>query len=156
MLVGDGSYIMLHSELLTCIQEGLKITVILFDNHGYQCIRNLQEAHGSMGFGNEFRYRSQKNNQLSGDYLQIDFCQYAKALGAKAIYADSYDNFQAALETARQSILSTVIVLPVLPGTMSRGYETWWRVGIAEVSKSEKVKAAYDKMQLQIENAKLF
>ncbi|RAP38021.1 3D-(3,5/4)-trihydroxycyclohexane-1,2-dione acylhydrolase (decyclizing) [Legionella quinlivanii] len=156
VLVGDGSYIMLHSELLTCIQEQLKITIILFDNHGYQCIRNLQEANGSMGFGNEFRYRSLQSRRLDGDYIKIDFCRYAEALGAKAIYADSYDDFKTALVNAKQNTGSTVIVLPVLPKTMSKGYETWWRVGVAAVSNSEKVRAAHANMQQQIESAKLF
>ncbi|MCW8450537.1 3D-(3,5/4)-trihydroxycyclohexane-1,2-dione acylhydrolase (decyclizing) [Legionella quinlivanii] len=156
VLVGDGSYIMLHSELLTCIQEKLKITVILFDNHGYQCIRNLQEANGSMGFGNEFRYRSLQSKQLDGDYIKIDFCRYAEALGAQSIYVDSYDDFKTALVNAKQNTGSSVIVLPVLPKTMSKGYETWWRVGVAAVSNSEKVRAAHANMQQQIESAKLF
>ncbi|KTD49942.1 myo-inositol catabolism protein IolD [Legionella quinlivanii] len=156
VLVGDGSYIMLHSELLTCIQEKLKITVILFDNHGYQCIRNLQEANGSMGFGNEFRYRSLQSKQLDGDYIKIDFCRYAEALGAQSIYVDSYDDFKTALVNAKQNTGSSVIVLPVLPKTMSKGYETWWRVGVAAVSNSKKVRAAHANMQQQIESAKLF
>ncbi|WED42856.1 3D-(3,5/4)-trihydroxycyclohexane-1,2-dione acylhydrolase (decyclizing) [Legionella cardiaca] len=156
VLVGDGSFIMLHSELLTCIQEKKKITVILFDNHGYQCIRNLQEAHGSQGFGNEFRYRQPNSNRLDGDYLTIDFCQYAAALGAKTMYADSYTTFTSALNEAREQTSSCVIVLPVLPKTMSEGYQTWWRVGVAEMSQSKEVMHAHLKMCKQLQDVKVY
>lgn len=154
VLVGDGSFIMLHSELLTCIQENKKITIVLFNNHGYQCIRNLQEAHGSRGFGNEFRYRNEATNQLTGDYLPIDFCQYAASLGAKAFYADSYAQFEAALQVARDETQSSVIVLPVLPKTMSHGYQTWWRVGVAEISQSVDVTKAHEKMREELDKIK--
>jgi 3D-(3,5/4)-trihydroxycyclohexane-1,2-dione acylhydrolase (decyclizing) len=154
ILVGDGSYVMMHSELLTSIQEHKKITIIIFNNHGYQCIRNLQESNGSQGFGNEFRYRNLQSGRLSGDYLPIDFCQYAAALGAKTFFADTYQRFGDVLETAKTEALSTVIVLPILPKTMSKGYQTWWRVGVAEVSKSQEVIKAHQSMQQQIEKVK--
>lgn len=153
-LVGDGSFIMLHSELLTSIQEHKKITLIVFDNHGYQCIRNLQEANGSQGFGNEFRYRHQPSNQLRGEYLAIDFCQYAASLGAKTFYAKSYADFSTALVAARKETTSCVIVLPVLPKTMSNGYETWWRVDVAAISQSKEVELAHQKMRAQLETVK--
>lgn len=152
VFVGDGSFVMLHSELLTCIQEHKKITIILFDNHGYQCIRNLQESNGSKGFANEFRFRNQQTGQLSGDYLPIDFCQYAAALGAKTFYSQSYDEFQSSLEAAKQETRSCMIVLPVLPKTMSHGYQTWWRVGVAEVSRSPAVNLAYESMCKELNN----
>ena len=152
VFVGDGSFIMMHSELLTCIQEHKKITIILFDNHGYQCIRNLQESNGSKGFANEFRFRNQKTGQLSGDYLPIDFCQYAAALGAKTFYSQSYEEFQSALEAAKLETSSCMIVLPVLPKTMSHGYQTWWRVGVAEVSRSPDVNHAYESMCKELNN----
>lgn len=151
VLVGDGSYLMLHSELLTSIQENKKITVIVFDNHGYQCIRNLQEAHGSNGFGNEFRFRNPKTNQLDGQYIPINFCQYAAALGAKTFYADSEGDLQTALKKAKQESSTCVIVLAVLPKTMSQGYNAWWRVGIAEVSESVHVQKAFADMCEQLE-----
>ncbi len=154
VLVGDGSFIMLHSELLTSLQEDKKITVILFDNHGYQCIRNLQEANGSKGFGNEFRYREKKTNQLTGNYLPIDFCNYAKALGAKSFYCESYEAFSEALNAAKNQSQSAVIVLPVQEKTMSKGYKSWWRVDVAEISQSENVTLAYEHLQTQLETVK--
>lgn len=154
VLVGDGSYLMMHSELVTCIQEHKKITIILFDNHGYQCIRNLQEAHGSQGFGNEFRYRDAQSGQLRGAYLAIDFCQYAAALGARSFYAEDYAKLDEALQAAKRETQSCVIVLPVLPKTMSQGYHTWWRVGIAAQSKSPQVKQAYEHATRRLETIK--
>lgn len=156
VLVGDGSFVMMHSELLTAIQERKKITILIFDNHGFQCIRNLQEGNGSLGFGNEFRYREPTTNTLNGDYLSIDFCKYAEGLGAIAYFAESYEQFQSVLDLAKTQEKSTVIVLPVLPKTMSQGYQTWWRVGIAEVSQSELVNKAHRMMQEQIETVRQY
>ncbi|QDQ40905.1 3D-(3,5/4)-trihydroxycyclohexane-1,2-dione acylhydrolase (decyclizing) [Legionella geestiana] len=152
VLVGDGSYLMLHSELLTCVQEGLKITVVVFDNHGYQCIHNLQRSQGSNGFGNEFRKRCLERGTLTGDILPIDFCRYAEALGAKAIHADSYKAVAEALADARRHDGPCVISIPVAPDSMSGGYETWWRVGVAEVSVSDAVRKAHARMQAQVES----
>jgi len=154
VLVGDGSFVMMHSELLTSIQEHQKITIIIFNNHGFQCIRNLQEGNGSQGFGNEFRYREAQTNRLTGEYLPIDFCQYAAGLGAKTFFAESYDQLEAAFKAAKAETHSSVIVLPVLPKTMSNGYQTWWRVGVAEVSKSAEVNKAHQLMAEQLEKVR--
>ena len=156
VLVGDGSFIMMHSELLTCIQEQKKITIIIFDNHGYQCIRNLQEGNGSNGFGNEFRYRNSETNSLTGQYLPIDFCQYAAGLGAKTYFADTYQQLAESLKKAKEEPIATVIVLPVLPKTMSQGYQTWWRVGVAEVSCSDAVTKAHHQMNEQIDRVRFY
>ncbi|HAT1820826.1 TPA: 3D-(3,5/4)-trihydroxycyclohexane-1,2-dione acylhydrolase (decyclizing) [Legionella pneumophila] len=156
VLVGDGSFVMMHSELLTAIQERKKITILIFDNHGFQCIRNLQEGNGSLGFGNEFRYRQPTTNTLNGDYLPIDFCKYAEGLGATTYFAKSYEQFRSALDSAKKQEKSTVIVLPILPKSMSQGYKTWWRVGVAEVSQSESVSKAYQMMQEQIETVRQY
>lgn len=151
-LVGDGSFLMLHSELLTSLQEGYKITVILLDNNGYQCIHNLQRGHGSDGFGNEFRYRSPESNQLNGEFMPIDFAGIAKSLGAKTYTANSISELKEALNHAKQEKTSTLIELKVLAGTNTVGYDSWWRVGVAEVSESEKVTKSYEQMLRQLEN----
>ncbi|KTD59777.1 malonic semialdehyde oxidative decarboxylase [Legionella sainthelensi] len=150
VLVGDGSFVMMHSELLTSIQEHKKIIIIIFNNHGFQCIRNLQESHGSQGFGNEFRFRENKTNRLSGDYLPIDFCKYAEGLGARSFYVNSYEQLGIAIEAARNETNSAVLVLPILPKTMSNGYQTWWRVAVAEISNSEEVTRAHQVMCNQL------
>lgn len=156
VLVGDGSFVMMHSELLTSIQEHKKITVVIFDNHGFQCIRNLQEGHGSLGFGNEFRYRQTETNRLTGNYLPVDFCLYAAGLGAKTFWAESYEQLSSALEFAKEEESTSVIVVPVLPKTMSQGYQTWWRVGVAELSKSKAVQDARSAMDEQIKQARMY
>jgi 3D-(3,5/4)-trihydroxycyclohexane-1,2-dione acylhydrolase (decyclizing) len=154
-LVGDGSYLMLHSELVTSLQEGYKITVLLFDNHGFQCIHNLQRAHGSEGFGNEFRYRSAETNRLTGEFMEIDFAAHARSLGAKGYTVRNMEELKEALERAKRETVSTLIDIKVLPGTNTEGYESWWRVGIAEVSASEKVQKAYEEMQRHLAAVKL-
>ncbi len=150
-LVGDGSFLMLHSELLTSLQEGCKITVILLDNHGYQCIHGLQRGHGSDSFGNEFRYRSAQTNRLTGDYMPISFTGYAGSLGAKTYSVNTIQELKNALVLAKQETISTLIEIKVLPGTGSSGYDSWWRVGVAEVSDSAKVRSSYEIMQEQVE-----
>lgn len=153
-LVGDGSFVMLHSELLTSIQEGQKINVLLFDNHGFQCIHNLQRENGSEGFGNEFRKRSAETGRLNGDFLSIDFAAYAGALGVKTYRASTLAEMQEALKAVKKEKGSTLIDIKVLPGTNTHGYESWWQVGVAEVSTSEKVQRAYAEMQSKIDQVK--
>ncbi|MGE8019523.1 3D-(3,5/4)-trihydroxycyclohexane-1,2-dione acylhydrolase (decyclizing) [Peribacillus frigoritolerans] len=146
-LVGDGSYLMLHSELVTSIQENKKITVLLLDNNGFQCIHNLQRGQGSNGFGNEFRYRSEEDNKLTGEYLEIDFAANARSLGAKGYSVRTLEELQDALKKAKQETVSTLIDIKVLPGTCTTGYESWWRLGVAEVSTDEKVQKAHKAME---------
>lgn len=140
-IVGDGSFLMLHSELLTSLQEKKKINVILLDNNGYQCIHNLQRAHGSDGFGNEFRYR--QNNRLAGDVVEVDYAGIASSLGAKTYRANTLEQLKAAIAEAKSETRSTLIEVKVLAGTNTDGYDSWWRVDTAAVSKSEKVTASY-------------
>jgi 3D-(3,5/4)-trihydroxycyclohexane-1,2-dione acylhydrolase (decyclizing) len=153
-LVGDGGYMLLHSELLTSLQERSKITVLLFDNHGFQCIHNLQRGHGSGGFGNEFRYRSEDNGRLTDAYMPIDFAAHARSLGAKAYTATTVIELQEALKQAKLETISTLIHIPVLPGTNTDGYESWWRVGVPEVSSSNAVVQAYKQMEISIGKVK--
>jgi len=153
-LVGDGSYLMLHSELVTSLQERAKLTVLLFDNHGFQCIHNLQREHGSLGFGNEFRYRSDQTGRLTGAYLPIDFAAYARSLGARAYTATTVEELREALRLAKQETVATLIDIKVLPGTGTGGYESWWRVGVPEVSESGRVRKAREKMEAEIQSAR--
>lgn len=149
-LVGDGSFLMLHSELLTSLQERTKITVLLLDNRGYQCIRHLQQGHGGDGEGNEFRYRSAdaegEPGRLTGDYMPIDYAGYAAALGAATYTARTVRQLREALDLAQRASVSAVIDIKVLPGSHSNGYESWWRVGVAEVSENERVAQARERL----------
>ena len=155
-IVGDGSFLMLHSELLTSLKEGVKVTVVLLDNHGYQCIKNLQMAHGSVGFGNEFREREASTGRLTGQVTAVDFRQYAGALGAKTFRAETVDELKACLEAAKQEPCSTLIEIKVLPGTMTGGYESWWRVGVPEVSSCEATRESYQSMEAMAKQARPF
>lgn len=140
-LVGDGSYLMLHSELATSIQERRKINVVLLDNMAFGCINNLQMGHGMDSFGTEFRYRNPETGQLDGGLIPVDFAMSAAAYGCKTYRVRTVDELQAALQDARQQTVSTLIDIKVLPKTMIHGYLSWWRVGGAEVSTSERVQA---------------
>jgi len=153
-IVGDGSYLMLHSELITSIQERRKLTVLLFNNHGFQCIHNLQRGHGSDGFGNEFRYRSDSTRVLSGDYLSIDYAAHASSLGIKSFKATTDEQLKAAIMQAKEETITTLIEISVLPGTNSDGYESWWNVGVPEVSSSDKVVDAHRQMSEKIQSIK--
>ena len=150
VIVGDGSFIMLHSELLTAIQENHKVNIILLDNSGFQCIKNLQESCGSDGFGTELRSRNQQTQHLDGPKLPINFSKYAEALGATVYKANSITEFLSSLEDAKKQNNSTLIELKVLANSMSDSYESWWRVGIAEVSQSDQVTSSYHEAQKMI------
>lgn len=140
-LVGDGSYMMLHSELATSIQERRKINIILLDNMTFGCINNLQMEHGMDSFGTEFRYRNPETGKLDGGFVPVDFAMSAAAYGCKTYRVKTLDELHAALEDARSQRVSTLIDIKVLPKTMIHKYLSWWRVGGAEVSTSEKVQA---------------
>ncbi|MFC3746032.1 3D-(3,5/4)-trihydroxycyclohexane-1,2-dione acylhydrolase (decyclizing) [Paenibacillus sp. GCM10012306] len=155
-VVGDGSYLMLHSELVTSLQEGRKITVLLFDNHGYQCIHNLQRGHGSDGFGNEFRYREQSTGRYTGAPLPIDFAAHARSLGAAAYKATTPEELEQALKAAKEETRTTLIEIPVLAGTNTDGYESWWNVGVPAVSSSTKVTDAHQAMNEKLSQARVY
>jgi 3D-(3,5/4)-trihydroxycyclohexane-1,2-dione acylhydrolase (decyclizing) len=127
-LVGDGSYLMSHSELVTSIQERRKINVILFDNMGFGCINNLQLASGMGSFGTEFRYRG-ADGALDGGLIPVDFAASAAAYGCRTYRVSTLEQLRAALEDAARQRVSTLIDVKVLPKTMSHGYRAWWRVG---------------------------
>ncbi|WP_115992533.1 3D-(3,5/4)-trihydroxycyclohexane-1,2-dione acylhydrolase (decyclizing) [Cohnella lupini] len=155
-IVGDGSYLMLHSELVTSLQERTKFTVLLFDNHGFQCIHNLQRGNGSDGFGNEFRYREADTGTYSGDTLPIDFAAHARSLGAAAYKVGTAEELRLALLKAKEETRTTLIEISVVPGTNTDGYESWWNVGVPAVSSSEKVTQAHAEMQKQLSKAKAY
>ncbi|WP_339834780.1 3D-(3,5/4)-trihydroxycyclohexane-1,2-dione acylhydrolase (decyclizing) [Paenibacillus sp. FSL R7-0272] len=146
-MVGDGSYLMLHSELVTSLQEQKKMTVLLFNNNGFQCIHNLQREHGSDGFGNEFRYRETESGRLTGEYMPMDFAAHARSMGAKAYRAETAEQLEQALRDAKNETVTTLIEIPVVPGTNTGGYESWWNVGVPEVSVEEKVVRAHETMK---------
>jgi 3D-(3,5/4)-trihydroxycyclohexane-1,2-dione acylhydrolase (decyclizing) len=152
VMVGDGSYLMLHTEIVTSIQEGLKLTIVLVDNSGFQCIRGLQMNSGSPSFGNELRFRDPKNNRLDGPFIPIDFVKNAESLGAKAYDTNSLDEFRDALEASKADDRTVLIYVRVDTETSVPGFDGWWDVPIAEVSAEQSVndaKRAYDEARQQ-------
>ncbi|OLC77266.1 MAG: 3D-(3,5/4)-trihydroxycyclohexane-1,2-dione acylhydrolase (decyclizing) [Acidobacteria bacterium 13_1_40CM_4_65_8] len=141
VLVGDGSYLMMAQELVTAIQEGLKITVVLFDNRGFSSIGGLSESVGCEGFGTEYRCRT-GSGELDGEYVDVDFVANAASLGAKAIKAADAESLRRAIADARASRETTVIVVPVDRNARVGGYESWWDVPVAETSTLESVRDA--------------
>ncbi len=138
-LVGDAAYMMSHSELPASIQEHAKINVIVFDNMMNGCINNLEIGHGQETFGTEFRFRNEKTGQLDGGFVPIDFAMNAASYGCKTYKVHTAEELKAAIEDAKKQTVSTLIDCKVLPKTMIHGYGDWWRVGVAQVSKSKKI-----------------
>jgi len=153
-LVGDGSYVMLHSELLTSLQEGLKINVVVFDNQGFQCIDNLQQSQGITKFGNELRSRSPETGRLTGEALTLDFARNAQSYGARGLAARSLEEFRRAVRKALKESRSTVIDVKVTPKSMTGGYDSWWRVGTAEVSRNPQVAESAARLKKEIDKAR--
>jgi 3D-(3,5/4)-trihydroxycyclohexane-1,2-dione acylhydrolase (decyclizing) len=142
VMVGDGSYLMMNSELVTSIAEGKKINLVVVDNSGFQCIRGLQMACGSPSFGNELRFRDPATNRLEGDLIPIDFAANGASLGAVAFSAATPSALAEALEQARREQRSTVIHVRVDKDIRVPGFDSWWDVPIAEASEEPSVQTA--------------
>jgi 3D-(3,5/4)-trihydroxycyclohexane-1,2-dione acylhydrolase (decyclizing) len=141
VMVGDGSYLMMNSEIATMVQEGVKVTIVLLDNHGFASIGNLSDSVGSKGFGTEYRYR--QGQALQGEVLPIDYGANAASLGAHVIRASTRDELAKAIEASRE-IRNRPVCIVVETDREQRvgGYGSWWDVPVAEVSTSEDVQRA--------------
>jgi 3D-(3,5/4)-trihydroxycyclohexane-1,2-dione acylhydrolase (decyclizing) len=144
VMVGDGSWLMMPSEVVTSLQEGLKLIVVLVDNHGFGSIGALSRTCGSGGFGTEFRTRG-PDGQLSGGVLEVDLVAHARALGARAVRAHTVEELQGALADARHADGTTVIVVETDPLAAVGSFESWWDVPVAEVSSMPTVQAARER-----------
>ena len=140
VMVGDGSYLMMAQEIVTSLQEGCKLNIVVLDNHGFSSIGGLTRACGNKGMGTEYRYRS--NGKLEGDLIPVDFVANAKSLGAEAVRATTREDLKEALLAAKKSPKTSVVVIETAYGERVPGYESWWDVPIAEVSEVESVQAA--------------
>lgn len=140
VMIGDGTYLMMNSEIVTAVAEGLKLTIVVVDNHGYQCILGLQRLCGVSDFGNELRFRDPKSGTLTGDYVPIDFVKHAEAMGAHAVLAQTAAEVTAALQEAKPRPGVSVVVVPVDPEKRMPPLGTWWDVPVAEVSAVEQTR----------------
>jgi len=155
-MLGDGSFMMLHSELVTALQEGKKINLVVMDNAEFGCINNLQMERGQGSYGTEFRYRDEKTGELTGDLMAIDFAKIAEGYGAVGYSARTEEEFRQAIRDAKKQKVSTVIDIKVLPKTMTHGYEGFWRCGTAEVAKSKKVVDVTDEQREELKKARQY
>ena len=133
VFLGDGTYLMMPTEIVTSVQEGIKIIIVLVDNHGFAWIGSLSRSLGQGGFGTRYRARNEASKQLDGDVLKVDFAANARSLGAHALNADTLDELKQALKEAKTLDRTTVIVVETDTSTGVPGYESWWDVAVAEV-----------------------
>ena len=148
--IGDGTFLMAPTELVTAVQERLPVTVVISENHGYQAIHRLQMVRSGQEFGNEFRYRDDslpianghsdgKPARLEGEYLRVDLVRIAEGLGARALRATTAAEVRAALSETRDHDGPVVIVIPSIPHADLPAAGVWWDVAPAEVSDHETV-----------------
>jgi 3D-(3,5/4)-trihydroxycyclohexane-1,2-dione acylhydrolase (decyclizing) len=147
VFIGDGTYLMNPTEIVTSAQENLKFTLILSENHGYQCIRQLQMVKVGHGFGNEFRGRDLSTNRLEGPYIEIDFAKNAESMGARTWHARTEEEVRKALREARAEKRTSVIVVETEEYHYTPGSGVWWDISVAEVSSdpvTQKLRAEYE------------
>ena len=147
VFIGDGTYLMNPTEIVTSAQESLKFTLILSENHGYQCIRQLQMGKVGHSFGNEFRGRNFATNRLEGEYIEIDFARNAESMGARAWHVRTEEELRKALREARAEKRTSVIVIETEKYRYTPGSGVWWDISAAEVSgdpSTQKLRAEYE------------
>lgn len=142
VMVGDGNYLMMNNEIVTAIQEGIKVTIILLNNNGFGSIGALSQSIGSQRFGTKYRYRDDKTGLLTGEILPVNFAQNARSLGAHVIEATDIDSLKSALKEAKEQTVTTVITIETDLYKGVEGY-AWWEVPVSEVAEIESVREAY-------------
>ena len=155
-MVGDGSFIMLHSELLTAVQEHKKINVCVFNNASFGCINNLQVGHGNQTLCTELRFRGE-DGEHSGKFMPVDFAKIAEGYGCKAYTIHTVEELLAAIKEAKTiEGVPVVYDIRVLPKSMTEGYGSWWRVGDTEVSENPKNLEAYADHLAHVKDARKY
>jgi len=154
--VGDGTYLMMPSEILTAVQEGIKVIIVVVDNHGFASIGGLSSSLGSGGFGTRFRKRSSASGGLDGETLAIDYAANARSLGADAVSVSTLADFKQALQAARRSEKTTVIAVQADREARVPGYDSWWDVAVAETSALESVRQARREYEESLKKERYF
>lgn len=148
IMVGDGSYLMMSSEIITSVQEGHKLTIILIDNNGYASIGGLSKSLGIEGFGTKYLYRREDTGHIDGDVLPVDLAANAESLGAEVIRTWNIAELNEALKKAKSIDKTTVIYIQTVPERKMAGYGyAWWEVPVAETSSSPDVQKAADEVK---------
>jgi len=156
VMVGDGSWLMMSSELVTAVQEGIKLTIVLINNHGFESIGGLSQAIGNGRFGVQYKHRDPATGRLGGTNVAIDFAANARSLGAHVCAARDIAQLKEALAEARRQTRSTVIVIETNAEKRAPGYESWWDVPIAEVSSMASVREARRRFETAARKEKFF
>jgi 3D-(3,5/4)-trihydroxycyclohexane-1,2-dione acylhydrolase (decyclizing) len=144
VLAGDGSYLMMAQEIVTMVSEGLKVIIVLVQNHGFASIGALSESLGSQRFGTKYRYRDGDSGLLDGDVLPVDLAANASSLGADVLHATSVDEFRTAIEKAKTAHRTTVVHVETdLYGPNPPGHG-WWDVPVSQTSALDSTRAAYE------------
>jgi 3D-(3,5/4)-trihydroxycyclohexane-1,2-dione acylhydrolase (decyclizing) len=154
VLIGDGTYLMNPTELMTALQENLKITVVVSENHGYQCIRRLQMWRTGVSFGNEFRRRDPQTNRLEGEYVALDIAKNAESFGARTWHVQTTEQLKEALAQARLEPRTCVVVAEVEKHRNLPGGGVWWDVAPAEASSepiTQKLRTEYERDRAQLQ-----
>jgi len=142
VMVGDGSYLMMATELVTAVQEGIKIITVLVQNHGYASIGSLSESLGSQRFGTKYRYRNPETGRLDGEKLPVDLAANAASLGVEVIKTTTAGEFAEAIKAAKSADHSIVIYVETDPLIGAPDSESWWDVPVSEVSTLESTQQA--------------
>jgi 3D-(3,5/4)-trihydroxycyclohexane-1,2-dione acylhydrolase (decyclizing) len=142
VFLGDGTYLMAPTEIATAVQEGIKIIIVLVDNHGFASIGGLSRSLGQGGFGTRYRARNAATGQLDGEAVNVDFVANARSLGAHAVKVESIAQLKNSLEEAKAADRTSVIVIETDATVSVPGYESWWDAAVAEVSEVETVRQA--------------
>jgi len=148
VMVGDGSYLMMNSEIVTAVQENQKLIIVLINNHGFGSINGLSLSLGSEGFGNQYRQREKETGEYTGDELPVDYTAHAKSMGIDAVKVKTKQRLEKSIRQARENHGSTLIEILVDRSVGVPGYEAWWDVPVAEVSESDgvtKIRKEYNK-----------
>lgn len=157
VMVGDGGYLMMPSEIVTSIQEGYKLTIILIDNKGFASIGGLSKSIGNEGFGTHYAYRDKKSGMLEGKPLPVDLAANAASLGAEVIRTDNIASLKEALIKAKTLTKTTVIYIETVPERKISGYGyAWWDVPVAEVSEIKGVQKARRSYENNKKNQKYY
>ncbi|MBM7788675.1 3D-(3,5/4)-trihydroxycyclohexane-1,2-dione acylhydrolase (decyclizing) [Tenggerimyces flavus] len=147
VFVGDGSYLMLAQEIVTAVQENVKLVIVLVQNHGFASIGNLSESVGAQRFGTSYRYRNPATGALDGDVLPVDLAANAASLGADVIRTTTIDDFRSALQKAREATRTTLVQIETDPLAGGPSSEAWWDVPVAEVAALESTRDARAKYE---------
>ena len=156
VMVGDGSYLMMAQEIATAVQEGIKLNIVLLDNHGFASIGGLSDAVGAHEFGTRYKMRDERTGQLDGEDLPTDLATNAESLGAHVLRPEGREGLMRAIEEARTIDRTTVIAVEVDREVRVPGYESWWDVPVAEVSTVAEVQKAREEFEVMVKNERYF